>query len=584
MSETRVQADVAIVGGGVAGCMTALHLLESNPDLKVAVIEKSTLKRGGNAATGMDHYIAVSPKFFTRKKRFFMQVFQNIILPQLTGRCEAGMTDFFGPEIMEEGYEGLMKLESLGIGVRDSEGALRLVNAAGGSALWIEGAEIKPILAARLKKLGAIALERTSAQEVLTHGGRAAGVVGFNSRTGQFVRVDAPAVLISTGTCDRFWEPVLRDCSGAPFDTASNPYMTGEGQVAALNAGGEVFGLEFAMTTISPVDWATPGISGLLSAGCRLRNALGEEFMGKYDPLGARLGAPARELIIYGMHRESLEGRAPIYIDTSSLSPADIAEMKNAWSNEVPLMHGYVEKKGIVLGRDAVEAEIHMVALLPHICNRPDMQSGVPGLFAAGDSGATLCMAFVGAVMGGARAAKGIAEYLGDARPVEPGSADGQAEEARERMFSYLRREDGPRWTEVERELQRTMTRYFGLTRNENGMRSGRDRVAEIAERAAQARATNPHELMRLHETLAMVELAGITADAALIRTETRVAGQATYHVRSDYPKTSREWDRLLVASKRDGKVSLEARKATASKAKFVMKGLRMLFLGPKFN
>lgn len=583
MAETRLEADVAIVGGGVAGCMAAINLLETDPDLKVAVIEKSTLKRGGNAATGMDHYIAVSPKFFADKKRFFMQVAQNILLPRLSGKGEVDMSSFLGPEIMDEGYEGLMKLESLGVGVRDSNGAFRLVNAAGGSALWIEGAEIKPIFAKRVRSLGATVLERTTAQEVLVDGGRAVGVVGFNSRTGDFVRVDSRAVLITTGTVDRMWESVMRDSSGAPFDTASNPYMTGEGQLAALNAGGGVFNLEFLMTTVSPADWSTPGISGLLSAGCKMRNALGEEFMGRYDPLGARLGAPQRELIIKGMYTEALEGRGPTYIDTSGLTREDIDEMKNAWSNEVPLMHRYVERKGIELGRDAMEAEILIVALVPHIWNRPDMQSAVPGLFAAGDAGATLCLAFVGAVMGGARAAKGVAGYLREAPGIEPSRADAQAEGARRRMFSYLERDGEIGWMDLERDLRRTMTRYFGLTRNEGGMKDGREKVKELASLAAGASASNPHELMRLHESLAMIELAGITAEAALMRTETRVAGQSTYHVRSDYPKTSREWNRFLVASKRNGRVVLEPRKPPGSTARFLAKGARMLFLGPKF-
>ena len=36
----RDKADVAIIGGGIGGIMTAYRLLEKNPELKVSVIER----------------------------------------------------------------------------------------------------------------------------------------------------------------------------------------------------------------------------------------------------------------------------------------------------------------------------------------------------------------------------------------------------------------------------------------------------------------------------------------------------------------------------------------------------------------
>src|SRR5512138_1769347 len=47
-------ADVAIVGGGAAGCLAAIAAKEARPDAEVVIVEKSSLRRGGSIACGMD--------------------------------------------------------------------------------------------------------------------------------------------------------------------------------------------------------------------------------------------------------------------------------------------------------------------------------------------------------------------------------------------------------------------------------------------------------------------------------------------------------------------------------------------------
>lgn len=585
MGEVRLEADAVVIGGGAAGCMCAIHLLEEHPELRVVVLEKSSLRRGGNACTGIDHYMAISPRFFGGSRtRFMREVVARNVLPAIFGGGETAILGMVGPEVMEESFRGILKLEEMGVRVRDPGGGFRLVDAAGGKAIWIEGADVKPIFSRRVKGLGARVLERVCATEVLLDDGRVGGAVGFDSRTGEFVRVDAPAVVISTGGVNRLWEPVLRDSSAAPFDTAYCPYDNGEGHTAALRAGAHIYNTEFLAATITPVDWATPGISGFLSAGCDLLNARGERFMERYEPRSPE--SPQRQKITWGMYREAAEGRVPIYVGTSSLSPDEVRDMRNAWSNEVPLMHRYVEAKGIEVGKDSMEAEIHLAAAIPKIINRGDMMTRVPGLFAAGDASSEVGLAFTGAMLGGPRVSRGVSEYLreGGAR-TDPERLDGQAAESRERVFSYLEREGDLGWWDVERELKRTMTRYFGIARNGAGMKAGGEKLAEIGGMLDRVGASNPHELMRLHETLSLLEIAGIVAETALERTESRVIGQAGTHYRSDYPKPDhRGWNAILAVSKEDGRVRVEKRKVPGGRAAFLAKGMRMLFLGPRFN
>jgi len=54
MERTLKKADVAIVGGGAAGCLPAISAKEANPEAKVMILEKACIRRGGSLAWGMD--------------------------------------------------------------------------------------------------------------------------------------------------------------------------------------------------------------------------------------------------------------------------------------------------------------------------------------------------------------------------------------------------------------------------------------------------------------------------------------------------------------------------------------------------
>ena len=65
MEIRNVDADLLIIGGGSAGCMSAIRALELNPDLKVVFFEKGDILYCGSFARGMDALNIVAIPNFT---------------------------------------------------------------------------------------------------------------------------------------------------------------------------------------------------------------------------------------------------------------------------------------------------------------------------------------------------------------------------------------------------------------------------------------------------------------------------------------------------------------------------------------
>lgn len=128
-------------------------------------------------------------------------------------------------------------------------------------------------------------------------GGRAAGVVAFDTHAGAVKAVHARNVLIATGGAGRL------------FHTTSNSWdLTGDGMALALDAGLQLEDVEFVQ--FHPTGLAHTGI--LLSEAARaeggvLRNADGEAFMERYAPGHADLAA--RDVVSRSIMAEIDAGR-----------------------------------------------------------------------------------------------------------------------------------------------------------------------------------------------------------------------------------------------------------------------------------
>ena len=78
------EADIVIIGGGAAGAMAAIYAHRTDPNLKIAVLDKSKLETSGAAGRGMDglNNMAIPPasEHSTCRDRF--ELFRGRVLPK----------------------------------------------------------------------------------------------------------------------------------------------------------------------------------------------------------------------------------------------------------------------------------------------------------------------------------------------------------------------------------------------------------------------------------------------------------------------------------------------------------------------
>ena len=65
MELQRREADVLVIGGGIAGCMAAIRARELG--LSVILWDKANPRRSGGAATGIDHCWAYLPEIHEKQ-------------------------------------------------------------------------------------------------------------------------------------------------------------------------------------------------------------------------------------------------------------------------------------------------------------------------------------------------------------------------------------------------------------------------------------------------------------------------------------------------------------------------------------
>src|SRR6202046_831074 len=192
----ELSCDVAVVGGGTAGTMAAITAAEHGAN--VLLLEKAHVRHSGALAMGMDGVNnAVIPGKATPED----------YVAEITRANDGVVNQRTIYQTASRGYDMVRRLERYGVKfAKDSRGDydVRRVHRSGSYVLPMpEGKDVKKVLYRVLRQRSIrerVRIEnRVMPVRVLTAAGRAVGVAGFNTRSGEFVEVAAGGGILAAG-------------------------------------------------------------------------------------------------------------------------------------------------------------------------------------------------------------------------------------------------------------------------------------------------------------------------------------------------------------------------------------------------
>jgi fumarate reductase flavoprotein subunit len=374
----RLKTDILILGSGGAGLFAALHAQQANPGLAITVAVKGLLGKCGCTRMVQGGYnVALAPG--DSLERHFMDTIEG-------GKWLPDQD--LAWTLVETAVERVHELENeLGCFFdRNPDGTIHQKAFAGQTFDRtvhkgdLTGIEIINRLAEQVWARGIHRLEEHRAIDLVanTAGDALAGVLMMDIRSGDFVFVQAQAVLLATGGGPTMYK----------YHTPSGD-KTCDGMAMALRAGLTLRDMEMVQFhptgLIAGPDTRITGTiieEGLRGAGGRLLNGAGERFMDSYDTRGERA---TRDIVSRAMFDQMRAGKAGprggLYITMRDLDPAMVRRM----------FKGMVERCADC-GFDLVSGLVDVVPtahyMMGGVAFKTDCSTDLPGLFVAGeDSG-----------------------------------------------------------------------------------------------------------------------------------------------------------------------------------------------------
>ncbi|MEM6432915.1 MAG: fumarate reductase/succinate dehydrogenase flavoprotein subunit [Cyanobacteria bacterium P01_D01_bin.115] len=527
MNIQYLQTDFLVVGGGTAGTMAAIKAKQASPESDILILEKANIRRSGAIAMGMDGVNTAvipgnsTPEQYTREITIANDGILNQKAVYETGRL---------------GFEVIQELESWGVKFqKDHEGNydLKQVHRVGKYVLPMpEGKDLKKILARQVKRHKVRVTNRVMATRVMVQDGRVTGAVGLDVRSGDFVVIQAKAVVLCTGACGRLGLPA----SGYLYGTYENPTNAGDGYSMAYHAGAELTNIECFQINPLIKDYNGPACAYVASPfGAYTANAEGHRFI-SCDYWSGQM--------MLEVYKELNSGKGPVHLKMYHLDDDTINEIETIlWANERPSRGRFHEGRGEDYRTHGVEMNISEIGLCSgHSASgvwvNERAETTVPGLYAAGDMASVPHNYMIGAFVYGRIAGENAMDYLQDLEHVEPDADFLKAEQ--ERIYQPLNQANGVPHTQVEYKLRRLVNDYLQPPKSPTKMDIGLQKFVAYEDTLDIMGASDPHELMRCMEVHFIRDCAEMAARASLYRKESR---WGLYHYRLDHPeKNNDEW------------------------------------------
>ena len=393
------------------------------------------------------------------------------------------------------------------------------------------GRAILRALAAKVAELGLTVIDNQYVSQLLVTDGTCFGALAFDLETGERTVFLADAVVLAAGGHTRIWRR----------SSSRRDENTGDGMYLALRAGCRLSDME--LVQFHPTGMVTPEeAAGILvteavrGEGGRLKNALGERYMARYDP--ERMELSTRDRVALANYTEITQGRGGpnggVFLDITHLGKDLILE-------KLPRMYRqFLEYQMLDISQQPMEVAPTAHYSMGGVVVDPETHAtDVAGLYAAGEVAAGLHGAnrlggnsLAETVIFGRRAGEAAASWSA-ARDLQL-RARHVVREADEELSSFVRH--GRQFARpLQRALRDTMWETCGVVRDQAGLERGLERVAELRELAADVdvRPTSEGYADLAHALDLRASLAAAEASllGALARTESRGA-----HQRRDHP------------------------------------------------
>lgn len=501
IAETRVTADILVIGGGIAGCFAAIKAKQTGVD--VILVDKGYVGKSGQSAYATD-FLA----FSTDKGHDFDDWMQCI------NKSSEYVNNRYWTELtIRKSYETYRELLSWGMEFdAENESSLGLFPSMPKGMtkpLVYNPADLSKVLRNQVVKSGVKIFDRVMITELLKQDDRIVGASGISPDSDALSVFSATSTILCVGACG--------------FKPAGFPpliQLTCDGEAIAYRAGAELGGKEFVDTHFTRID--NLGIIKRRGLDDKLEALMGKETGGSFfdgqfnahgDAVDIRPPGVSEYWFTYLLREfEAHEGRAPITQGS---------------------IHGAQVTGGAALGMSVRKAD----GLWPA---NEKCASSVPGLYAAGDSLYTIQNGSAYALLGSSMASSAITGSIAGIAAAEDARTFGalvvseeEISRAKSLVYAPAQRKGGysPRW--VTQLLQNTMMPYFvSYIKKEDRLQAALSTIMFMGEHLVPRMfAANTHELRLAHEAKNMVLSAEMRLRSALFRTESRGT-----HYREDYP------------------------------------------------
>jgi fumarate reductase flavoprotein subunit len=374
----RLRTDILVLGSGGAGLLACLHARKQASDLSITVAVKGLLGKCGCTRMVQGGYnVALAPQ--DSVERHFMDTIeggkwlnhQELAWLLVTGaqRCIRELENEYGC-FFDRNADGSIHQKAFAGQTFD-----RTVHKGDLTGIEIINRLAEQVWARNINRLEdhrAVALIRNEAGDAL------AGVLMVDIRSGDFLFVQAKAVLLATGggpTMYRYHTPSGdKSCDGMAMALRAGLTLR-DIEMVQFHPTGLLAGPDTRMT-------GTVLEEGLRGAGGYLLGGDGKRFMHKYDVQGERA---TRDVVARAMYEEIRAG------NTTSLGGLYI-EMKHLGAEHVrKLFKGMVQRCadcGFDLAGGRVEVIPTAHYMMGGVMFKEDCSTALPGLFVAGeDSG-----------------------------------------------------------------------------------------------------------------------------------------------------------------------------------------------------